>query len=45
MVDQEEAAACDEVRVLCGEYFDLKPNFISEFMISKDIVSLKDLLN
>lgn len=31
--------------VLCGEYFDLKPSFISEFMISKDLVSLKDLLN
>lgn len=31
--------------MLCGECFDLKPKFISEFIISKDLVSLKDLLN
>lgn len=24
--------------MLCREYFDLKPNFISEFIISKDLV-------
>lgn len=46
-MDQEKAKTSfgDGGEVLFREYFDLNSNFMSEFIIRKDFVSLKALSN